>query len=398
MINEDHYRMQEIFQRLYPKPQEFITPKRFFIREGDVEMFHHNKRRRVTRHIYLFNDRILVTRRKTGTFAKYSDWLKIDVSLRAREVDIEMMKTVSHNNEFRLHLPGKLTYIFYAISPEEREAWVSDINKSMKGEHVNPKEKKKEVQFKPKEKKEKEHKIVINENSEESSDDDKATKAKKNRDKIDRRIQTEIVTTRIRKPVQQAPANTQQETGDLLGFDPYAPVQKISPRTSGPVSKISPRNNIGRDYTNNPVPNTSPRTNNPVPKTSPRNNIGRDFTKKTAVSKVKPNKRKKIITEPILDNTRNPAPIAPNHFNLNSPGTYFSPFSPEIQAVPNQQAAPNPFAYPIQQNPGTITGQPFPNMTQVEFTGQPVLLNNPWMQPNSTFMDPSQTQGNIYFG
>jgi len=112
-------------------------------------MFHHNKRRRVTRHIYLFNDRILITRHKPGSFAKYSDWLKIDVNLRAREVDIEMMNTVSHNNEFRLHLPGKLTYIFFALSPEEREAWVSDINKSMKGEHPgDPKAKKKEAQKK----------------------------------------------------------------------------------------------------------------------------------------------------------------------------------------------------------------------------------------------------------
>jgi len=183
-----------------------MIPKRFFIREGDVLMFHTKKRKRVVRHLYLFNDRLLVTKTKRSSFAKYSDWLKIDVNLRVAAVDIELMQTLSHNNEFRLHLPAKRTYIFYAGSTDEREAWVSDLIKSMKGEHPgDPTFKKKKAErakSKAEEvkklKKKNELKVVINDYKESEGSQERPLKP--DRTRINNRVKTEAVSSRNRKP------------------------------------------------------------------------------------------------------------------------------------------------------------------------------------------------------
>jgi len=125
----------------------------FFVREGDLLVYHSRKRKKVIRHFYLFNDRLLVTKQTNSTFTKHSDWLKIDVSLRARDVDIENMKTVSNNNELRLHLPGRVTYLIFARNVEEKDQWCDDIKKSIKGEHKGDKKKKSTPTKKKKEKK-----------------------------------------------------------------------------------------------------------------------------------------------------------------------------------------------------------------------------------------------------
>jgi len=389
----------DIFQKLYPKPNDFITPKRFYIREGDVIMFHPSKRKKVPRHFYLFNDRLLVTKRKQSTLAKYSDWLKIDVSLRVKEVDIESMKTVSNNNEFRLHLPGRLSYIFYAGSADEKDSWVNDIIKSINAEHAgDPKRKKQEekpkedeVNVEKREKPEKKKKeVVINDSEGSSDDEERRTPVSNSRSKMNNRIKSEVVssTSRARKSAILPPTNfdsTPQETGNLLGFDPFAP--SLHPASSPPT--------------------------------------------KTPVSKVKNTpKRTKISSSPVhvqVNKTPSANPFQPTltpiPFNLNpgvpqyNPG--FSPFTPQpnpygnpVLSLPNPhstpQPAPNPFTFSVQppvQNP-----QPFynPSVPQPQFTGQTTLPNsNPFMQMqpnNNTFMGVggfqsiNPPQGNLFYG
>lgn len=389
----------DIFQKLYPKPNDFVVPKRFFIREGDVIMFHPNKRRRVTRHFYLFNDRLLITKRKQSSFAKYSDWLKIDVSLRVREVDIESMQTVSNNNEFRLHLPGRLSYIFFASSAEERDSWVADIVKSMKAEHPgDPKAKKKEEQkakeektVQKEEKTEKKKKEIVINDSEGSSDDETHTRpVDKARSKMNTRVKSELVAPsrvqRERKSTHEpTPNNTSQPAVEkakpaALDFDPFAPtpIPKGSP-TKTPVSKVKgtpKRTKVSSSpvYDHKPLSGANPTSNlvssNPFQPIPFNLNTGINqyptytpFTGQTA-----PNP---YITSPQVLSL-NPQPLSTSVTN---------PFAPSFTVQPQ-----------IQQNP-----QPFFNtIPQAQFPAPTTLPNNnPFIQANNTLGGP---QNNVFFG
>jgi hypothetical protein len=316
------------------------------------------------------------------------------------------MKTVSNNNEFRLHLPGRLSYIFYAPSSEDRDSWVKDIIKSINAEHIGDPKKKQEEKEKEKEKEEeKEEKdekqkteIVINEDKE-SSDEERQfskTPVDKSRSKMNNnnRVKSEVVSTstRVRKSAVLPPTNfdTPPETGNLLGFDPFAP--SLSTTSSPPTKNNNPVNK---------VKNTPKRT-------------------KISSSPVHPGMNS--TTPYPFQSTLTPIPYntAINQYN---PG--YSPFNPQV--IPNPyanpqlisqpntqtlvttpQVAPNPFTFPVQpqvQNP-----QPFynPSAVQPQFTGQATLQNsNPFMmQPNSnTYMGVGgfqstthNPQGNIFFG
>jgi len=328
--------------------------------------------------------------------AKYSDWLKIDISLRVREIDIENMQTASNNNEFRLHLPGRITYIIYASSKDEKESWVEDISKSIKGEHGNDKTKKKKEE-KEKEKKEeekaaseeekperqrKEPKIVINDNEEES--DETRTPVDKTRAKIKNRARSEIPTTRIRKaePVtkQQPQQLTEPETGNLLGFDPFAPqpVVKTPVKTPSNKNKQNKRTKIATSPASDPkiIPNSNP--------TSP------------AI----------IVNNPFQPQQTTPLPM-----NLSPQQNIFSPtpsFSTGINSnpftnTPQLLAPPNPFTNTPTIQP-LYSNQP---LQQPQINPQPVL-NNPFItQPvNNTvpntfavgFQTPNNFgQGNVFF-
>jgi hypothetical protein len=125
--------VNDIFQKLWPKPIDLASPKRYLVREGDLIMFHANKRKKVSRHFYLFNDRLLITKSKNAK-AKYSYFLKIDISLRSKDIELERIPNSTSGHEFRIH-SSKTTYIFYASSVKEKDRWCTDIYKSIKGDH-----------------------------------------------------------------------------------------------------------------------------------------------------------------------------------------------------------------------------------------------------------------------
>jgi len=326
---------------LYPKPHEFMIPKRFFIREGDVLMFHSKKRKRVVRHLFLFNDRLFVTKRKRSSFAKYTDWLKIDISLRVSGIDIETMQTVSHNNEFRVHLPAKRSYIFYPTTSEDRDAWISDIIKSMKGEHpgdsvfqkkVERAKSKVEEEVK-KQLKKNDLKVVINDKESEASSQEHTLKPI-DRTRIKNRVHTEAASGRNRKPTQ---IDHQPEETEDTDHKKLAP--KLLPSKSEMKTKQTKRTKIG---------------------TVPPKII--------------------YIAVPVIEPFRPSSP-----FNLPSGGT--DPFSP-VLGGPNQsyftqpttQIGGNPFtAYVAQQQQNTVSGQPsFPPTIQIQ---PPYPTTNPFMQP-----------------
>jgi len=341
--------LNDIFQKLYPKPHDFVTTKRFFVREGDLLVYHSRKRKKVIRHFYLFNDRLLVTKQTNSSFTKHSDWLKIDVSLRARDVDIENMKTVSNNNEFRLHLPGRVTYLFYARNVEEKDGWCDDILKSINGEHKGDKKKKKDPSHKSQTKKKKEkrdgvHEIIINESESSQSEDLPRNKSRKQPVIGGTYSRTKSETTHGRSLVRR-------KNHDLGAPSPAA--QKLPSVTEIFLNQPEKQQQANLE---NEVKASSPTTS-PVPP----NRKGR--SKKTRIStQVTPennNPRKSMTTTPVTPPAINPFQVNSSPFNLTPtvafPQTFNSPAAPTLTSFNPSVALPataNPF------NAFTVTLQP----------------------------------------
>jgi hypothetical protein len=165
-------------------------------------------------------------------------------------VEIEFMKTASNNNEFRLHLPGRVSFFIYAKTAEEKEIWCEDIGKSIRGEHQGEyKSKRKENRKSEKHKKLKDeddnHEIIINE-SEDSVEEPQPVKPVKTRSKVSRknRTRSEKITIKPNRKYSTPPAiEPIQPTGNLVEMTPFPdapnvpqPVLTTPPAPEKPVS------------------------------------------------------------------------------------------------------------------------------------------------------------------
>jgi len=407
----------DIFQKLYPKPHDFVTSKRFFIREGDLLVYHSRKQKKVIRHFFLFNDRLLVTKQTNSSFTKHSDWLKIDVSLRARDVDIENMKTASHNNEFRLHLPGRVTYLIYARTTEEKDAWCDLIKKSIKGEHKGDKKKKKDPQKSTQTKKKKEknvHEIVINESESSRSEDIPRNKSRK-----------EPVVggtyTRTKSDVTNGRSLVRRKNHNPSGVQ------------SPPMQKIP---SVAEIFLNQPEKQPLIQLEKEEKSTSPNNRPvspnRKGRTKKTKISSQalpeinNPGICKSMTTTPVNPADINPFQVDSSPFTLNPtvafPQTHNSPAAPTLPSYNPSVALPataNPFTaftvtVPQQESPRTPPQHSFIQNTKI--TPQPLSnsQNNPFLAhspttsntvPNNIIIsgipqnpnNPTAPQGTIYF-
>jgi len=122
-------RVWEINELLIPKPSDFVSASRFFIREGDLLLWDTKLSKKLPFYVFLFNDILLITSRKKRKFR-----LRVFVTLRTPSVNLENVDTSSHNYEFRLHCRTK-SFNFYCESSEERKKWMKDIQASISGSH-----------------------------------------------------------------------------------------------------------------------------------------------------------------------------------------------------------------------------------------------------------------------
>jgi hypothetical protein len=135
--NQYNYtRVWEIFELLHPKPDDLISPERFFVREGEMTMWDEKKKKKKKRYFFLFNDVLLLCRRETHK--RY--WLRIHITLRSPHVSVEDIDNSSFNNEFRVHCRAR-TFILYAGTPDQKKEWITDLRHSIAGTHPDEKKK-----------------------------------------------------------------------------------------------------------------------------------------------------------------------------------------------------------------------------------------------------------------
>jgi len=115
---------------LHPKPSDLLNPSRFFVREGDLQMWNKKKSKKSTRHFFLFND-IMLLCKKQGSKRFF---LRIHVTLRSPYVTTESIDSSGNTSEFRLHCKTR-SFILYASSDEERKQWLKDLQNSIAGTH-----------------------------------------------------------------------------------------------------------------------------------------------------------------------------------------------------------------------------------------------------------------------
>jgi len=126
----NYTRVWEIHETLHPKPDDLVSPSRFFIREGEMHIWDDKKKKKKKRYFFLFNDILLLCRRESHK----RFWLRIHITLRSPYVNVEEIENASFNNEFRLHCRSR-SFILYAVSPESKKEWIQDIRNSISGSH-----------------------------------------------------------------------------------------------------------------------------------------------------------------------------------------------------------------------------------------------------------------------
>jgi len=123
-------RVWEIEKLLTPRPMDFISTARFFVREGDMVVWEERGSKKVLRYFFLFNDILLICsqpRRK-----KYR--LRVYITLRSPNVSVETVESSSFNAEMRIHCKRK-SFICYVPNAEDKKYWVQFIRMSIDGTH-----------------------------------------------------------------------------------------------------------------------------------------------------------------------------------------------------------------------------------------------------------------------
>jgi len=138
MSGANYTRVWEIHSLLHPKPDDLISTSRFFVREGELQIWDEKRRRKRKRYFFLFNDILLLTKKES--YKRY--WLRIHITLRSPYVSVEESETGSFNYEFRLHCRSR-SFIFYAPTGDLKKDWCVDIRKSITGDHKEELENKK---------------------------------------------------------------------------------------------------------------------------------------------------------------------------------------------------------------------------------------------------------------
>jgi len=280
---------------------------------------------------------------------------------------------------------------------------------------------------------------VIND-SEGSSDDDEGAQpvaAQKGRTKMNNRVQSEMVSARVRKSaVIPSPITDDEppEVGNLLGFDPFAPLPETKVVHASPsktaANKVKNNNNKRTKISSSPVHDPKPLSASSLPPTFGAPNPFQSLTPVPFNLNPSMNQYNNYNTPftPQVLSSSNPPALSGSNPSLSGSNPYMI-----SQQVPNSQLAPNPFtSFPQIQAQGQQFPQPFynagqanfnastqqtqftgqatvPNFNastqQTQFTGQATVSNtNPFMQMNNNnifgggFQSTNPVQGNIYFG
>jgi len=134
--NYAYERVWEIYKKLRPKPEDLVSPTRFFVRKGKFWFQYEQKKKKKKRHFFLFND-ILLLCRKEGPGRYY---LRIYITLRAQGVSVESID----GPDFPIRLATRnQIFIFYLQSEEAQTLWYNEFDASINGTHPEESKKKK---------------------------------------------------------------------------------------------------------------------------------------------------------------------------------------------------------------------------------------------------------------
>ena len=114
-----------VYNMLTPKPKELVLNAltRKFIREGEIRVYNNKEKKAKPRHLFLFNDCVLIAKREGKT--KY--WLKVYITL-SPTIRIEDVRdtATAEKVEFRIYAPRK-NFILFARTKGEKESWIQDL-------------------------------------------------------------------------------------------------------------------------------------------------------------------------------------------------------------------------------------------------------------------------------
>jgi len=120
-------RVWEIYNKIHPKPDDFLSAERFFVREGKMLFRDEQKKKKKKRHFFLFNDMLIFCRRE-GVQRYY---LRILITLRAQNVSVEEIPI-----DFQFRIKTRLkSFILICPSAQFRKDWMADITRSINGTH-----------------------------------------------------------------------------------------------------------------------------------------------------------------------------------------------------------------------------------------------------------------------
>jgi hypothetical protein len=226
----------EIFELLHPKPDDLISPERFFVREGEMMMWDEKKKKKKKRYFFLFNDVILLCRRETHK--RY--WLRIHITLRSPHVSVEDIDNSSFNNEFRVHCRAR-TFILYASTPDQKKEWIQDLRHSIAGSH--PDEKKKDTKHDEKDDKKEEVRKTKKEPKKEKPPESESESSEEPTPKKKPETVAKSKTRKGSKPPKQ----------EIMPFDPFGPGGQMA---GNPFNQNMKQGPVGNPFLpGNPQPN-----------------------------------------------------------------------------------------------------------------------------------------------
>ncbi|MDP2434556.1 MAG: PH domain-containing protein [archaeon] len=130
-IRIDH-EVRRVWTMLHPQPHQRGKRERRFLREGPLKQWSFVQKRVKKKHLFLFSDCLLVTRRDSSH--RYQ--MKIFVFLTAIKglniVGLATHKRARDTIEFHLHTPRK-NLIFFSISRPEAESWIQSLQYAVAG-------------------------------------------------------------------------------------------------------------------------------------------------------------------------------------------------------------------------------------------------------------------------
>eukprot|EP01127_Copromyxa_protea_P008222 TRINITY_DN1882_c0_g1_i2.p1 TRINITY_DN1882_c0_g1~~TRINITY_DN1882_c0_g1_i2.p1 ORF type:complete len:426 (-),score=93.70 TRINITY_DN1882_c0_g1_i2:50-1273(-) len=327
---------------LRPKPADLIVPGRFFVREGELFLWNQKKGKKTPRYFFLFNDVLLLTKKKGKSHNKFL--LRVHITLRSQFTDIEDVKSVGTYPEFRVHCRTR-SFILYTTSQEEKEAWVRDMRNSITGEHPQ------ELQEKGGEKKKKSQTDAISAQTKERSSDPNLVSPRKKQptDRVSEsaKPRSSSVTT--------LPKKAKKKPDDANTYITTKPAQNSS-RTRSPKSPDT------KSFTASPIDNDSGIFIYPSygSNASPFSDVPSTYQNPFLTN-----------PEPRPPPTLNAAPVNP--FMTGAPGSHMSmTFASPRQASPAVSQA--------SLNPALATQNPFMTMNFAT-SSQPVNFGSTQPQP-----------------